>query len=190
MSVRLPFALAAVSLAVLPLAPAAAPTLPPTPPPHAVLGTYVRGAEKLTAGAPAALRIATHWASSETETGAWPGVDVEVTLKGGGKEKQLWRGRTDGGGVAEARFDVPAWPDGRYSLPKLKVAVEPDRAWYRPGDTVKLAVEGRYFFGKAVAGGAVTIRTRLQSGGRADVLATLHGKLDADGKTRLELTLP
>ncbi|HZS37226.1 MAG TPA: hypothetical protein VFF06_10380, partial [Polyangia bacterium] len=178
MSVRLPLAAAVVSLAFLPLAPvASAPAAPPAPPPHAVLGTFVRGAEKLTAGTPAALRIATHWATSETATGPWPNVEIEVTMKGGGKEKVVYRGRTDGGGVADARFDVPAWPDGRYSLevasragtrsdrhahevhlqPGARLLLESDKPLYQPAQVIHLRAVGlRPQDGKPLAGRDVT----------------------------------
>src|SRR4030081_829633 len=81
-----------------------APVVPASPPPHGVLGAYVRGPQKLVAGTPAALRIATHWAPSEQVSGPFSGVAVEVTLAGAGRRLVVHRGRTDGAGVADARF--------------------------------------------------------------------------------------
>jgi A-macroglobulin TED domain/Alpha-2-macroglobulin family/MG2 domain/A-macroglobulin receptor binding domain/Macroglobulin domain MG3 len=298
-------ALVVLCLAIRPVA--SAPTAPPPPPARAALGTFVRGPQHFVAGTPAALRIFTHWAKSETDSGPWPGVAVEVSLRGaGGRDRLVFRGRTDAAGLADARFTVPDWPDGtytveilshagnrherhtqevaiapsakvllesdkplyqpaqtihlraialrpqdgkplaarvvtftvadprgnrvfqekrtlsefgvaaadfaladeitlggyqaravldgdtggaageltlpvsRYVLPKFKVELETDRAWYAPGDAVKITATARYFFGKPVAG-AIAIKTPI---------ATLRGKLDAEGRARLTLDLP
>ncbi len=96
--------------------PAQSAPVAPAPPPHGVLGAYVRGPSQLVAGTPAALRIATHWATSEQVSGPFSGVAVEVTLEGAGRRMTVHRGRTDGAGVADARFVVPEWPEGNYTL--------------------------------------------------------------------------
>src|SRR5262249_667242 len=97
--------------------------------PHGVLGAFVRGPERAVAGTPAALRIATHWSTSETESGPWSDVAVEVELSGKGRREQLWRGRTDGAGVADARFRVPQWPDGKYTIEVVaRAGAKTDRA--------------------------------------------------------------
>jgi len=46
---------------------------------------------------------------------------------------------------------------GKYSLPKFNVAMSLDKGFYIIGDTVKGTLNARYFFGKPVAGGAVTV---------------------------------
>jgi hypothetical protein len=274
-------------------------------PPLGVLGAYVRGPQQLSAGAPAALRVVTHASTSAEVSVAFPDVAVAVTLSGKGRMIQLYHGRTDGGGVAEARFFAPDWPDGsyqlvvearaddgrhdtqghevqvaaaarlylesdkplyqpsqiihlkavaqrpvdgkpvssrqatflvfdargnevfrraaplsefgvasadfqladeittgsyrarveadgaaagerqlsveRYVLPKFKLTVDTDRAWYAPGQRIQLSVEGRYFFGKPVSAGKLTLTMGSQ---------VLHAKLDGDGKAHLELEVP
>ena len=39
----------------------------------------------------------------------------------------------------------------RYTLPKFKIDVSPDRPYYAPGETAHLTVQSDYFFGKPVA---------------------------------------
>jgi hypothetical protein len=273
-------------------------------PPHGVLGTYVRGPDRLSAGAPAALRIATHASTSESASEPFPDVEIEVSLSSKERRTVLYHGRTDVAGVAEARFVTPDWPDGtyqlrieaegdgrrdvqthtvdlaaaarlflesdkplyqpaqiihlkaiaqrpidgkpvgarqatflvfdprgnevfrraaplsrfgvastdfpladeiltgnyrarvevdgaapgervvsveRYALPKFKLSLESDRAWYAPGDRAKISVEARYFFGKPVAGGKLTLHAGSQR---------LTAKLDAEGKSHLEIDIP
>jgi uncharacterized protein YfaS (alpha-2-macroglobulin family) len=290
-----------------------APTTPP-PPPHGVLGVYVRGPERLLAGTPAAVRIAAHWATSEQSSGPFPGVDIDVRLSDKEHRKALFHGRTDGQGLVDARFTVPDWPDGkytmtidaqsgarhrtetheielapsaklllesdkplyqpaqtihlralavrpldgkplssgevtftltdprgnrifkesrplssygvasvdfaladeiltgswraqvslsddkassaldlsieRYSLPKFKIGLETDKSWYRPGETIQLSIDGRYFFGKPVAAGKVSVGASIASGGMRVNLAEHRGTLDADGKLQMQLELP
>ncbi|HEY3376984.1 MAG TPA: MG2 domain-containing protein, partial [Armatimonadota bacterium] len=45
----------------------------------------------------------------------------------------------------------------RYVLPKFKVAMTTDKAYYLPGETVKGTIQADYFFGKPVGGGEVKI---------------------------------
>jgi len=45
----------------------------------------------------------------------------------------------------------------RYSLPKFKVAVDVDKSFYMPGQTVSGTVQADYFFGKPVEDGTVSI---------------------------------
>src|SRR5262249_33069145 len=45
----------------------------------------------------------------------------------------------------------------RYSLPKFKVTVDTDRAYYLPGTKLSGKVAANYFFGKPVANSAVTV---------------------------------
>ncbi len=294
--------------------PAAAPADPPMIP-HGALGVYARGPSRMVAGTPAALRLYTHWATSETESGPWPGVEIEVALSGGGHHQMVHRGKTDRGGLADARFTVPSWPDGsytltvdaragrkhdahseqiqlvpggkillssdkplyqpgqtihlramaqrpqdgrpvaahdvvftisdprgnqifrqsqrssefgiasldvpladelllggyharaeldgdeatavelalpveRYALPKFKVTLGTDRAFYAPGDRVKLTLEGRYFFGKPAAGAKVSLATSLSGGGVRLGLSAMVATLDSAGKAALEVTVP
>lgn len=77
----------------------------------------------------------------------------------------------------------------RYVLPKFKVAVSTDRPYYLPGETVRGSVQTDYFFGKPVAGAAVTISINTIDIG-VTKLAELQGKTDATGLYRFEYTLP
>jgi hypothetical protein len=45
----------------------------------------------------------------------------------------------------------------RYTLPKFKTTVDLNKTWYKPGDTVQITGEVRYFFGKPVSGGTVEV---------------------------------
>jgi len=77
----------------------------------------------------------------------------------------------------------------RYVLPKFKTALTTDRAYYQPGDTVKGTVQADYFFGKPVAGGAVTVTISTLDIGVTQ-LAELKGATDANGAYQFEYTLP
>src|SRR5262249_10310565 len=92
--------------------------------------------------------------------------------------------------VAGATAGEVAVEVARYALPRLKLSLEADRAWYGPGERAPLTVEGRYFFGKPVAGGKLSVHARLEHGGVRAPLGTLSGTLDGDGKGHLELALP
>jgi hypothetical protein len=99
------------------------------------------------------------------------------------------------------RYAVRAWTEGaagvsstrwvevkRYVLPKFKVTVETERAFYRPGETLRGVVRARYFFGKPVAGGRVTldVRSRLAGVTRYHLPARVT---DRQGGARFELRL-
>ncbi len=77
----------------------------------------------------------------------------------------------------------------RYVLPKFKVEAGLDKAWYRPGDKVKIAGQSRYFFGKAVASGKVHVKAST-----FDVEFTPFAEIDtttqADGTYSVEVKLP
>ncbi len=60
-------------------------------------------------------------------------------------------------GDVESRLSVDV---KKYVLPKFKVTVALDRPFYKPGDTIKLAVQADYFFGKPVADATVDMVVR------------------------------
>ena len=77
----------------------------------------------------------------------------------------------------------------RYVLPKFKVAIETDRTYYKPGETVKGSVKAGYFFGKPVADGTVALEfstfvVALQSIGKVE------GQTGPDGALDFEFKLP
>jgi hypothetical protein len=75
-----------------------------------------------------------------------------------------------------------------YVLPKFKVEVEPDRPFYRPGETVTARVRAAYFFGKPVRGQAEVELSTFQAGitpvGRTEV------SLSAEGRAQAAMALP
>ena len=77
----------------------------------------------------------------------------------------------------------------KYVLPKFKVAIEAEKSWYLPKETVKGTVRSDYFFGKPVAGAVVTIKAST-----FDVqfreFAKAETKTDAEGVAQFEITLP
>ena len=85
---------------------------------------------------------------------------------------------------AEKTVDVK-----KYVLPKYKVAIQTDRAYYRPGQTVTGTVEADYIFGKPTAGAAVTL-TGYASIVGANQFAQIKGTTDAQGRFAFEMTLP
>jgi len=76
-----------------------------------------------------------------------------------------------------------------YVLPKYKVALSTDKAWYRPGDTLTGVISANYLFGKPVAGGHITvIASQFDVGFNA--FANFSATLDADGNFPLSIELP
>lgn len=86
------------------------------------------------------------------------------------------------GVTADAKVEV-----GRYTLPKFKLAVVPNKETYLAGERLKARVTARYFFGKPVAGAQVQGVLLKRDG---VVLAELKGKTDGDGTLTLETELP
>lgn len=86
------------------------------------------------------------------------------------------------GVTADAQVEV-----GRYTLPKYKLAVTPNKETYLAGERLKARVTARYFFGKPVVGAQVQ-GALLKADGL--VLAELKGKTDADGALTLQAELP
>ncbi|MBS1796179.1 MAG: carboxypeptidase regulatory-like domain-containing protein [Acidobacteria bacterium] len=70
----------------------------------------------------------------------------------------------------------------RYELPNFAVEAKPDRKYYLPGQTTaRVAIDGRYLFGKPVAGGRVRIVSSKRNGGD-EPAGEIFGTLDDDGK--------
>ncbi|MDP1917540.1 MAG: AgmX/PglI C-terminal domain-containing protein [Myxococcales bacterium] len=86
------------------------------------------------------------------------------------------------GVTADAQVEV-----GRYTLPKYKLAIVPNKETYLAGERVKARVTARYFFGKPVVGAQVQGVLLKRDG---VVLAELKGKTDGDGTLTLEAELP
>jgi hypothetical protein len=89
-----------------------------------------------------------------------------------------------GATVAERTVEVK-----KYVLPKFSVKATADKASYKPGETLKLDLEARYFFGKPVAGGQVAIKASSFDVAFHE-FAQLNARTDADGKAKVELKLP
>lgn len=77
----------------------------------------------------------------------------------------------------------------RYVLPKFKAALTTDRPYYLPGETVHGTVDAHYFFGKPVAGAAVTLTVSTVDIGVAK-LGERTGKTDDQGRYTFDYTLP
>jgi hypothetical protein len=73
-----------------------------------------------------------------------------------------------------------------YVLPKFKVELTADRAYYLPGEVVHAGVRAGYFFGKPLSGAQVRVRAAL--GGVT--LQTWEGTADQQGYARLKVPLP
>jgi hypothetical protein len=77
----------------------------------------------------------------------------------------------------------------RYVLPKFRIAFEPSRKLYKPGETITGTVRCAYFFGKPVQKGQVSIELST-----FDVafhtITSLQGKTDNDGEFRPAITIP
>lgn len=94
-----------------------------------------------------------------------------------------WKATATVDGVtADAQVEV-----SRYTLPKFKLAIAPDRETYLAGERFKARVTARYFFGKPVVGAQVHGLVLRQDG---TVLAELAGKTDGDGTLTLVTELP
>jgi uncharacterized protein YfaS (alpha-2-macroglobulin family) len=76
-----------------------------------------------------------------------------------------------------------------YTLPRFEITFQPDQTFYLPGETATGAIEARYFFGKPVAGGQVTVRGSVTDV-TAETLFTVTGETDADGVYRYEIPVP
>jgi uncharacterized protein YfaS (alpha-2-macroglobulin family) len=77
----------------------------------------------------------------------------------------------------------------RYTLPKFKIDVRPDRPYYAPGETARLTVQSDYFFGKPVADAAVAVEVKTLDAGERTV-QKLTGQTDQDGSAKLQFTVP
>ncbi len=75
----------------------------------------------------------------------------------------------------------------KYVLPKFKVAVTPDKPFYKPGDTIKLAVQADYFFGKPVADAEVAVDVMEEMPGRQPTHLT--GRTDAKGTASFDFSI-
>jgi hypothetical protein len=77
----------------------------------------------------------------------------------------------------------------KYVLPKFKVDIKTDKKFYRPQETVKGSLEARYFFGKPVEKGSVTVVANTFDVQMRE-FAKIDLKTDADGKCEFEVKLP
>jgi len=76
----------------------------------------------------------------------------------------------------------------RYALPKFKIKVKPDKPFYLAGETLRAAVDTRYFFGKPVARGEVRVVLFRPDG--AVLGEEIKGKTDREGSYSLTAELP
>ena len=76
-----------------------------------------------------------------------------------------------------------------YSLPKFGVTVQPDRPWYRPGDTAMVDIDAQYFFGQPVSGATVRVEPYTFDVG-FNPLPAFEVELDENGLGRAEIPIP
>ena len=76
----------------------------------------------------------------------------------------------------------------RYALPKFKITAKPDKSFYLAGETLRVDVQTRYFFGKPV--GKADVRVVLFKPDGSVLGQEITGKTDAAGKWRLGVDLP
>jgi uncharacterized protein YfaS (alpha-2-macroglobulin family) len=77
----------------------------------------------------------------------------------------------------------------RYVLPKFNLMIKTDKQYYQPGQTLKGDLQVDYFFGKPVAGGAVTVMlSKFDT--QFEKFAELKGKTDENGHYQFETKLP
>jgi uncharacterized protein YfaS (alpha-2-macroglobulin family) len=96
-------------------------------------------------------------------------------------------------------FTVRATVDGRptertvqvsrYALPKFRIGIAPEKAWYLPGETLRATVDAGYFFGKPVADADVLVQASTLDIGET-VFQQVQGKTDADGVFDFSVQLP
>lgn len=101
--------------------------------------------------------------------------------------------------VNEGNYQLKAILDGttttrtvkveRYVLPRFRVNVSTDREFYLVGQTIKGVADTRYFFGKPVAGGAISV-VGTSFDVDAQQFASLTGVTTADGLFAFEMKLP
>lgn len=101
--------------------------------------------------------------------------------------------------VNEGNYQLKAILDGttttrtvkveRYVLPKFRVNVSTDREFYLVGQTIKGVVDTRYFFGKPVANGAISV-VGTSYDVNATQFASLTGITSDDGLFAFEMKLP
>lgn len=80
-----------------------------------------------------------------------------------------------------------------YHLPRFKVEFQGDRTFYQPGETATGEIHAAYFFGKAVAGGAVTITgyaTDPAGNGERVAVVKATGLTNEQGRYTYALPLP
>ncbi|MCB0049441.1 MAG: hypothetical protein KDE24_07870, partial [Caldilinea sp.] len=76
-----------------------------------------------------------------------------------------------------------------YTLPRFEITFAPEQSFYLPGETASGVVEARYFFGKPVAGGKVTIRGSVTDVS-TETIFEVTGETDADGRYTYAVPVP
>ena len=102
--------------------------------------------------------------------GAWS-LELASDLRLG---SYIIRARVDGT-VSEMKVKV-----SRYTLPKFKITVKPQKSFYLAGETMRTKVKARYFFGKNLA--AADVRVVLFRANGAVIGKTIEGKTGAGGE--------
>src|SRR5262245_2234778 len=78
----------------------------------------------------------------------------------------------------------------KYVLPKIRLTIATDQAWYQPGQEVRVDFQAHYHHGEPVVDGEWSIEATGQSFGAPLLLAKLSGRTDRDGKAAVIFRLP
>lgn len=90
-------------------------------------------------------------------------------------------------GATESSRSVEVKP---YTLPRFEIIFSPDKPFYLPGDTATGRIDARYFFGKPVAGGQVTMRGTVTVDDVTEQVLEITGVTDDEGVFAYEFTVP
>jgi alpha-2-macroglobulin-like protein len=77
----------------------------------------------------------------------------------------------------------------KYVLPKFKLAVDADRPYYQPGESISGTVQADYFFGKPVADAAVRLELASAKDGEKAV-DTVAVRTDKNGRAAFSIHIP
>ena len=77
-----------------------------------------------------------------------------------------------------------------YKLPRFKVDIHSDKSFYLPGETAKLSLEAKYFFGKTLSGGQVRVEAYTTDVDRHVFFELNDGELNEQGLYEFDLPLP
>lgn len=76
----------------------------------------------------------------------------------------------------------------KYVLPKIRLSIAADQAWYRPGQEVRVTLQANYYHGEPAADAEWNFEATNQAGNES--FARLAGRLDKEGRISFVFRLP